>query len=198
MAEGDRQLEGFEVQYSDEDNNSELLFDEEIEAEEMGFWMPSSVPCNHVMALQVGLAAFRKEELELRKGQANDCLENIRLALGHKAIIYRQHFRSADSVWTGTRSKQEALRCRLKIEKLVRSYQRARLAMEQLGMDQDSLKNIYQEILPEQLTVDKEVTEENRFGQGSDKLAWFWRVNNARESQKDTWMDECERSFQYC
>ena len=198
MAEGDRQLEGFEVQYLDEDNNSELLFDEEIEAEEMGFWMPSSVPCNHVMALQVGLAAFRKEELELRKGQANDCLENIRLALGHKAIIYRQHFRSADSVWTGTRSKQEALRCRLKIEKLVRSYQRARLAMEQLGMDQDSLKNIYQEILPEQLTVDKEVTEENRFGQGSDKLAWFWRVNNARESQKDTRMDECERSFQYC
>lgn len=196
-AEGDQQLEGSEVQYLDEDNDEELLLDEEVPAEEMGLWMPSSVPHSQAITLPPSLAAFRKEELELRKGQANDCLENIRLALGHKAIIYRQHFRSADSVWTGTRSKQEALRCRIKIEKLVRSYQRARLAMERLGMDEDSLKNIYQEILPDQLSVDKEVTEENRFGQGSDKLAWFWRVNIAHESRKDAWMDECEQILQH-
>ncbi|KAG1801986.1 uncharacterized protein BJ212DRAFT_1246864, partial [Suillus subaureus] len=139
------------------------------------------------------LLALQAEELELRKGQANDCLERIQLALGHKAIIYRQHFRSANSVWTGTRSKQEAQCCHIKIKKYVRSYQRARLAMERLGMDQDSLENIYQEILPEQLNIDKEVTEENRFGQGSDKLAWFWRVNGAKKSQKDAWMNEFYR-----
>jgi hypothetical protein len=59
-------------------------------------------------------------------------------------------------------------------------------------MDQDSLENIYQEILPEQLNIDKEVTEENQFGQGSDKLAWFWRVNGTNKSQKDAWMNECK------
>jgi hypothetical protein len=64
--------------------------------------------------------------------------------------------------------------------------------MERLGMDQESLEPIYQEILAEQLSIDKEVTEENRFGQGSDKLAWFWRVNNGKQDQTDTWMDECE------
>ncbi|KAG1893128.1 uncharacterized protein F5891DRAFT_986194, partial [Suillus fuscotomentosus] len=171
-------------------DDSELV-DDEIPAEDMGLWMPSSVP--HDQVFSVHLSALQAEELELRKGQANNCLERIRLALGHKAVIYRQHFRSANSVWTGTRSKQEARRCHIKIEKYVQSYQRARLAMERLGMDQDSLENIYQEILPEQLNIDKEVTEENRFGQGSDKLAWFWRVNGAKKSQKDAWMNEFYR-----
>jgi hypothetical protein len=171
------------------EDNSELV-DDEIPAEDMGLWMPSSVPYDQVFSAH--LFGLQAEELELRKGQANDCLERIWLALGYKAIIYRQHFRSANSVWTGTRSKQEARRCHIKIEKYVRSYQRARLAMERLGMDQDSLENIYQEILPEQLNIDKEVTEENQFGQGSDKLAWLWRVNGAKKSQKDAWMNKCE------
>ncbi|KAG2126995.1 hypothetical protein BD769DRAFT_1357460, partial [Suillus cothurnatus] len=30
-------------------------------------------------------------------------------------------------------------------------------------------------------------------GQGSDKLAWFWRVNNGKQDQTDTWMDEFYR-----
>jgi hypothetical protein len=181
--------EGFEVQHADDDDFGWV--DDEIPAEDMGLWMPSSVPSDR--AAFFGLAALRAEELELRKGQATDCLEKLRLALGRKAIIYRQHFRSADSVWTGTRSKQEAQLCRLKIEKYVRCYQRARSAMRRLGIGPDPLLNgAYQDILPEQLSVDKEVTEENRFGQGSDRLAWFWRVNNAQESQKDAWMDECE------
>ncbi|KAG1743586.1 uncharacterized protein EDB91DRAFT_1080989 [Suillus paluster] len=181
---------GSEVQCADEDDLGWV--DDEIPAENMRLWMPSSVPPDQATFL--GLAALQAEELELRKGQANNCLEKLCLALGHKAIIYCQHFQSADSVWTGTRSKQEAQCCRLKIEKYVRSYQRARSSMQRLGMDQDTLLDgAYQEILPEQLSVDKEVTEENRFGQGSDRLAWFWRVNNAQESQKDAWMDEFYR-----
>ncbi|KAG2130738.1 hypothetical protein DEU56DRAFT_757809 [Suillus clintonianus] len=165
--------------------------DEEVPAEAMGIWMPSSVLRNEALAL--GLHTLQAEELELRKGQANDCLEKLRQALGHKAIIYRQHFRSADSTWTGTRSKQEALRCRIKIEKCVRRYQRERGSMQRLGADEDTLRTIYQDIQPHQLSVDKEVTEENRYGQGSDRLAWFWLVNNGHDSQEDVWMDEFYR-----
>ncbi|KAG2117531.1 hypothetical protein BD769DRAFT_1672572 [Suillus cothurnatus] len=165
--------------------------DEEILTEEMGIWMPSSV--SQQDALTLGLGPLQAEELELRKGQANDCLENLRMALSHKAIIYRQYFRSADSTWSGTRSKQEAHQCQLKINKCVRSYQRARSAMERLGMEEATLGSIYQEILPTELSIDKEVTEENRFGQGSDRLAWFWRVNNTNRGQEDTWMDEFYR-----
>ncbi|KAG2144695.1 uncharacterized protein EDB93DRAFT_1087402, partial [Suillus bovinus] len=180
----------WEAHVADLEDDSELV-DDEISAEDMGLWMPSSVP--HDQVTSAHLLALQAEELELRQGQANDCLEKIWLALGDKAVIYRQHFRSADSVWTGTRSKQEAQCCHIKIDKYVRSYQRAKSAMERLGMDRESLETVYQEILAEQLSIDKEVTEENRFGQGSDKLAWFWRVNNGKKDQTDTWMDEFYR-----
>ncbi|KAG2035934.1 hypothetical protein BDR03DRAFT_867156, partial [Suillus americanus] len=72
-------------------------------------------------------------------------------------------------------------------------YQRVRNAMQRLGADEDTLNNVYQEIQPNQLSVDREVTEENRYGQGSDRLAWFWRVNNGRNSHEDAWMDEFYR-----
>ncbi|KAG2109049.1 uncharacterized protein F5147DRAFT_652614 [Suillus discolor] len=161
---------------------------EEVIAEAMRIWMPSSIP--HDNALALGLGSLQAEELQLRQGQANDCLEKLRQALSHKAIIYHQHFRSADSTWVGTRSKQEARQCQIKIDQCVRSYQRARNALQRLGVDEDTLKNVYQEIQPSQLNVNKEVTEENRYGQGSDRLAWFWRVNNGHDSPEDVWMDE--------
>ncbi|KAG1825170.1 hypothetical protein EV424DRAFT_1267602, partial [Suillus variegatus] len=163
---------------------------DEVPAEVMGIWMPSSI--SHQDALALDLGALRTEELQLRQGQANDCLERLRQALGHKSIIYRQHFRSSDSTWVGTRSKQEAFRCRMKIDKCVRSYQRARDAMGRLGVDEETLRNVYQQIQPNQLTINQEVTEENRYGQGSDRLAWFWRVNNGGDVREDLWMDECE------
>ncbi|KIK32124.1 hypothetical protein CY34DRAFT_43178, partial [Suillus luteus UH-Slu-Lm8-n1] len=96
------------------------------------------------------------EELQLRQCQANDCLEKLCQALGHKAIIYRQHFRSADSTWVGTRSKQEAHHCQIKIDKCVQSYQRVRNALQRLGVDDNTLRNVYQEIQPSQLSVNQE------------------------------------------
>ncbi|KAG1901611.1 uncharacterized protein F5891DRAFT_979428 [Suillus fuscotomentosus] len=62
--------------------------------------------------------------------------------------------------------------------------------MIRLGVDENILRNIYQEIEPNQLGVEKEVTEENRYGQASHRLAWFWNVNNVLDSQQDPWMDE--------
>ncbi|KAG2361361.1 hypothetical protein BDR07DRAFT_1485939 [Suillus spraguei] len=49
---------------------------EEVVAEGMRIWMPSSVP--HQDALPLGLGTLQAEELELWQGQANDCLEKLR------------------------------------------------------------------------------------------------------------------------
>ncbi|KAG1838545.1 hypothetical protein DFJ58DRAFT_733798 [Suillus subalutaceus] len=89
------QAEAEEQAWEVADEDDSELIDEEIPAEDMGIWMSSSV--THDYADIFGLTKLQEEELELRKGQANDCLENIRLALGQKAVIYRQHFRSANS-----------------------------------------------------------------------------------------------------
>ena len=65
--------------------------------------------------------------------------------------------------------------------------------MQHLGADSDTLA-LYQPLKAQDLVVSKEVTEENRHGQGSDRLTWFWRINNAEDSQKNQWMNECEFS----
>ncbi|KAG1728761.1 uncharacterized protein EDB91DRAFT_1086001 [Suillus paluster] len=57
-----------------------------------------------------------------------------------------------------------------------RGYSRARAAMLHLGADSDTVA-VYQPLKPQDLV-------------GSDKLAWFWRINNAEDSQKNVWMNE--------
>lgn len=38
---------------------------------------------------RLGFGRIAQQELELRQGQANDCLNSLRLALGHKALLFR-------------------------------------------------------------------------------------------------------------
>ncbi|KAI5989846.1 hypothetical protein EDC04DRAFT_2588181, partial [Pisolithus marmoratus] len=147
---------------------------EELASELMSIWMPSSIGAAKLMEL--GLHDLLKEERELRVGQANDCLDLLRTDLGNKAMLYRQNFRIANSTREGTRTKQEIQKVVAKVNKHVRSYQRARQAILQLDPDVNMAQK-YQEIRPEDLAVSKEVTEENRFGQGTNKLAWFWMMD---------------------
>ncbi|KAI6018405.1 hypothetical protein EDC04DRAFT_2902121 [Pisolithus marmoratus] len=131
---------------------------EELASKLMSIWMPSSIGAAKLMELV--LHDLLKEERELRIGQANDCLDQLRTDLGNKAM-------------EGTRSKKEIQKVVARVNKHVRSYQRARQAILQLDPDVN-IEERYQEIQPEDLAVSKEVTEENRFGQGTSKLAWFW------------------------
>ncbi|KAI6009703.1 hypothetical protein EDC04DRAFT_2581541 [Pisolithus marmoratus] len=144
--------------------------------------------------MELGLHDLLKEELELRIGQANDCLDQLQTDLGSKAMLYRQNFRTANSTREGTRTKREIQKVVVRINKHVRSYQRARKAILRLDLN-DNIGEKYQEIQPEDLAVSKEVTEENRFGQGVSKMAWFWMVDGEQNQPNvDTGglMEECE------
>ncbi|KAI6020539.1 hypothetical protein EDC04DRAFT_2575880, partial [Pisolithus marmoratus] len=59
---------------------------EELASELMSIWMPSSIGAAKLMEL--GLHDLLKEERELRIGQANDCLDQLRTDLGNKAMLY--------------------------------------------------------------------------------------------------------------
>jgi len=53
----------------------------------MSIFMPL---CLHSSDIQrLGLVTMASQELELRQGQANDALEGLRLALGHKTLLFR-------------------------------------------------------------------------------------------------------------
>ncbi|KAI6140384.1 hypothetical protein EDD17DRAFT_1770181 [Pisolithus thermaeus] len=59
---------------------------EELAFELMSIWMPSSIGNDKLTEL--GLVDLLKEERELRIGQANDCLDQLRTDLGNKAMLY--------------------------------------------------------------------------------------------------------------
>jgi hypothetical protein len=165
--------------------------DADSPAEIMEVWMPSWMPNSHGIFDGI-LLALRQEEMELRKGQANDCLEKLRQALGDRSVVFREKIHSNKSAHHhGTRSKKELQKITFAINKQARAYRRSRGAMIRLGADHHTLE-VYQTLKAEDLILNKEVTEENRYGQSSDRLAWFWRINNAKDSQKNKWMDECE------
>ena len=66
--------------------------------------------------------------------------------------------------------------------------------MERLGADDATLTQ-YQELRSEHLTLNGDITEENRFGQRNDVLPWFWRLDGQNADQQDVWMQECEFIF---
>ncbi|KAI5982238.1 hypothetical protein EDD15DRAFT_2378086 [Pisolithus albus] len=165
---------------------------QELASELMSIWMPSSIGAAKLM--EIGLHDLLKEEMELRIGQANDCLDQLQTDLGSKAMLYRQNFRTANSTREGTRTKKEIQKVVVRINKHVRSYQRARKAILRLDLN-DNIGEKFKEIQPEDLAVSKEVTEENRFGQGVSKMAWSWMLDgeqNLLNGDSGGLMEECE------
>jgi hypothetical protein len=63
--------------------------------------------------------------------------------------------------------------------------------MQRLGASEANL-NEYQELLQDHLRLSADIVAENRFGQRSDDLPWFWyQSGNQLEGQKG-WMEECQ------
>jgi hypothetical protein len=135
------------------------------------------------------MKALASQELKLRQGQANDCLKHLRLALGHKALLFRMRVRNASSVKERTKAWDDVKTARRQVDKHVRGYHRARSAMVRLGAGAEVL-GMYLVIERKDLALSRDITDENRLGQRNDKLAWFWSVGRD-SSANNAWMTEC-------
>lgn len=138
-----------------------------------------------------GLEWLASQEMELRKGQANDSLEALKMVLAHKALLLRHVVRNAKSSHTRTRAWDKVKLSGIELKKHARAYNRTRQAMVNLGVDDDSLK-FYQKITTRDLGVSGDIVEENRLGQRSETLAWFWRLGHGHSSNDNVWMNECK------
>jgi hypothetical protein len=161
--------------------------DEPEGPETMSLFLPSSIPFTERKCH--GLEDIAKQELELRKGQANEALEGLRLALGYKALLYRTRIRHSTSTKQTTRAWKDIKDGDADVMKHFRIYALARSAMVSLGADQ-SILNTYKTIERKDLKVSKDIVEENRFSQRSDVMPWFWRVGT-QNNQDSEWMNEC-------
>jgi hypothetical protein len=185
MGEGSDDGDGDDDDEGNDEDDDGIL---EPESTEIPF--PSSI--GHDTWIKQGLSKLLiKQELQLREGQANESLENIRISLGNKALLLRTRHHGEKEQAHETRSWAAIHRESGVLQRHVRTYCRAYTAMNCLG----SVKH-YQPITKKDLAVNADITEENRFGQKNFKLAWFWRVGgNLPDQPASSWMEECECPF---
>ena len=163
--------------------------EEEVFAERSILFMPSSL--GKKLCMSYGFELLADQEKELRVAQADECLENLRLALGHKSLLLRTSVWGAKGQKGKTRAWNEVERISETIKKEVALYHRAREALVRLEAEENILQK-FQRIASDDLKMSGDVVEENRVGQRNDTLAWFWRLDGAGQISDDNWMQECK------
>lgn len=170
-------------------------FNEEEDEAEAQSVLPESVtlplPSNITsVKLRPALESLISVERELRKGQANDALEGLRIGLANKSLLLLTGVNQSTSTKQSTRAWASVRNAQSQILFHARSYQRAWLSLKSVGTPEDLL--VYQKLEEKHLVVVKDITMAKRYGQGSDSLAWFWCIGPSQDLSTGEWMEECK------
>lgn len=155
--------------------------------EEVVLPLPSNIVS---VELTMSLESLRLVERELRKGQANDALEGLRVALANKSLLLLTHVNQSTTTKQSTRAWAGVRNAQSHVLSHARSYQRAWQALKRVGTPEDLL--VYQKLDVKDLVTVKDITKAKRFGQGSDTLAWFWRIGPSQDALTGEWLEECK------
>jgi hypothetical protein len=178
----------------DGDFEDDFNLEEEDEDESLSD-LPESIilplPSNIVSEkLRRSLEPLISIERKLRKGQANDALEGVRIGLANKSLLLMTDVNKSTSTKQSTRAWASVRNAQSQILQHAHAYQRAWQAIKSIGTPEDLI--IYQKLDQKDLVVVKDITMAKRYGQGSDRLAWFWRIGPSKDAMTGEWMEECE------
>jgi len=160
----------------------------EVTPENVTLYLPSSF--KPYQRKDLGWQEMGNMELHLREGQANDALERLRECLAEKSLWFRKEVRSAKSQKKMTRAWDSVHRMEGQIKQAVVTYRVARDAIGELGKAADSDR--FQEITKSDLKMSGDIVEENRVGQRSSVLPWFWRLDRKAKEHCGDYEKECE------
>jgi hypothetical protein len=118
------------------------------------------------------------------------------VGLANKSLLLLTDVNQSTSTKQSTRAWASVRNAQSQILIYARSYQRAWLALKSVGTPEDLLT--YQKLEEKDLVVVKDITMAKRFGQGSESLAWFWRIGPSEDSLTGEWMEECECNCLFC
>ena len=171
-------------------DTDEVLEEEEPEVtpEKVVLYLPSNFTSQQ--RKEYGIQGLGKMEYELRNGQANDALERLRECLAEKSLRFRKEVRPAKSQKKSTRAWDSVHRMDNQIRQAVATYRTARQAIGELGGVADLEQ--FQEIRKSDLKMSGDVVEENRVGQRSSVLPWFWRLDRKAKGNCGDYEKECE------
>ncbi|KIK72359.1 hypothetical protein PAXRUDRAFT_22081, partial [Paxillus rubicundulus Ve08.2h10] len=141
-SQGPEQVEQEQEDWIDEigsEDDAEVAFGnlDPHHAEESHLPFPSSM--GRKTCKDLGLDWLAEEELELKKGQANDCLHHLRMALAEKSILFWTELRHASSQTHTTRAWGKINAIELMVKKHVAVYRACQRAMISLRADEDTL-----------------------------------------------------------
>jgi len=128
-------------------------------------------------------------EAELRKAQVTDALEGLRLALGEKSLCFRAEVRNANSQRTTHRAWDRVHKFDADARQCRSTYRYARSALQRLQIEPEYLATLH-DVTEDDMKVAGDLTDEGRFNQRSDTLAWFWRIGQTDNSD-GLRMQEC-------
>ena len=149
------------------------------------------LPSNIIsVELKVSLESLRLVERELQKGQANDSLEGLHMALANKSLLLLTNVNQSTTTKQSTQAWAEVCNAQSHVLCHAHSYQRAWQALRCVGTPEDLL--VYQELAVKNLATVKDITMAKHFGQGSDCLAWFWHIGLNQDALTGEWLEECK------
>ena len=160
----------------------------EVTPEKVVLYLPSNFTLEQ--RKEYGLQGLGSMEYDLREGQANDSLEKLRECLAEKSLRFRTEVRPAKGQKKMTRAWDSVHRVDGQIRKTVVTYRTARQAIGELGETADLER--FQEITKSDLKMSGDIVEENRVGQRSSILPWFWRLDRKSKGYYGDYERECK------
>jgi hypothetical protein len=139
------------------------------------------------------LESLRLVERELQKGQANDSLEGLRVALANKSLLLLTNVNQSTTTKQSTWAWAGVQNAQTHVLSHAHSYQRAWQALKCVGTPENLL--VYQKLDVKDLVTVKDITMAKHFGQESDSLAWFWHIGPNKDALTGEWLEECKLKF---
>lgn len=149
--------------------------------------LPSQISGNMPLELKAAFA----DEVELRVGEANDALQAIRGEIGYKSYLFRKQIRPYKGKNQRTRGWDNVKRTDADLRIQVKIYRVAVAALHALDADPDTIA-MFKPITDEDLATNTNIAEPNARGQSRVRLAWFWGLDVAGDSDGNEHMQECE------
>lgn len=138
-------------------------------------------------------------ERELRRGQMNDALHRLRVAIGYKSMLYRTSVRKAKSQRQKLRSFDDVHLANAEVLANAETYAYCRTAVQKLfqntpadQVQRQEWMAKYQVLVKSDLSSNTALIEHDVRGASNLSLPWFWGLGAEKDSRTPGWLGECE------
>ena len=153
--------------------------------------LPSTLEAAELKARQ--LEPLLWKEYELRKGQANEALQGVRISIANLSFEYGKKLRKIKKskvkktrAWAGVQSVGRVLHHHRLI------YAHAVAALQRLGDPENVVGMLYKPLEVKDMKANTAVADPNAAGQRNVRLAWFWASDLSGDMDDNSRMAECE------